>query len=102
MQKVINVIALLSGLTSATLIGGAGYFLMNKDKMIEEAKQQAIEEVTKTVTGSVTGKLPGMIKSAIPPIPPAPPAPEIPKFPSKTGPVLDFEKGFTGPAIPKP
>ena len=59
--------------------------------MIEEAKQKAIEEVTKTVTGAVTGKLPGMIKTAIPP---------MPKMPTKTGPVLDFEKGFTGSAVP--
>ena len=35
MQKLINVIALLSGLTSAALIGGAGYVLLNKDALIE-------------------------------------------------------------------
>ena len=91
MQKLINVIALLSGLTSAALIGGSGYLLLNKDALIEGFKKQAIEEVTKTVTGTVTGKLPGMVKSAIPP---------MPKMPTATGPVLDFEKGFTGPAVP--
>jgi len=91
MQKLINVIALLSGLTSAAVIGGGTYLYLNKDAMIERVKQEAIEEVTKTVTGTVTGKLPGMVKSAIPP---------MPKLPTKTGPVLDFEKGFTGPAVP--
>ena len=91
MQKVINGIALLSGLVSLGVVVSGTYLYLNKDRMIEEAKQQAIEEVTKTVTGAVTGKLPGMIKTAIPP---------MPKMPTKTGPVLDFEKGFTGSAVP--
>jgi len=91
MQKLINAIALLSGLTSVALIGGSAYVLLNKDALIESAKEEAIEEVTKTVTGTVTGKLPGMVKSAIPP---------MPKLPTKTGPVLDFEAGFTGGALP--
>ena len=46
MQKVINAIALLSGLTSAALIGGSAYVLINKDAMIESAKKAAIEQVT--------------------------------------------------------
>ena len=65
MQKVINIIALLSGLTSAALIGGAGYLLLNKDALIESAKKQAIEQVTK----SVTEALPGMIGGAMPKLP---------------------------------
>ena len=88
MQKLINIIALLSGLTSAAVIGGGTYLYLNKDAMIERVKQEAIEEVTKTVTGTVTGKLPGMVKSA------------MPNLPTKTGPVLDFEAGFTGKALP--
>ena len=87
MQKVINGIALLSGLVSLGVVAGGTYLYLNKDAMIEEARTKAIEEVTKTVTG----KLPVMIKTAIPP---------MPKMPTATGPVLDFEKGFTGPAVP--
>ena len=87
MQKLVNAIALLSGLVSLGVVGGGAYLFLNKDAMIEEARTKAIEEVTKTVTG----KLPGMIKTAIPP---------MPKMPTATGPVLDFEKGFTGPAVP--
>jgi len=88
MQKLINVIALLSGLTSAAVIGGGTYLYLNKDAMIERVKQEAIEEVTKTVTGTVTDKLPGMVNSS------------MPKLPTKTGPVLDFEAGFTGKSLP--
>ena len=65
MQKVINFIALLSGLTSAALIGGSAYVLLNKDAMIEGAKKQVIEQVT----ASVTEALPGMISGAMPEIP---------------------------------
>jgi hypothetical protein len=65
MQKVINVIALLSGLTSAALIGGSAYVLLNKDALIEQAKTAA----TKAATEAVAGALPGMIQGAMPKMP---------------------------------
>jgi len=65
MQKLINVIALLSGLTSAALIGGAGYVLLNKDALIDQAKTAA----TKAATEAVAGALPGMLESAMPKMP---------------------------------
>jgi hypothetical protein len=65
MQKLINVIALLSGLTSAALIGGSAYLLLNKDAMIEDVRGKVTEEVTKAVTEA----LPGMVDSAIPELP---------------------------------
>lgn len=75
MQKLINVIALLSGLTSLSLIGGGAYVLLNKEALIESAK----EKVTKEVTAAVTGALPGMIQGAMP---------EVPEIPSTTGSVI--------------
>ena len=77
MQKVINTIALLSGLTSLTLIVGSGYLLMNKDAMIEDIRKQATEQVTKAITEA----LPGIIDAALP---------EIPEMPTKTGGVVPF------------
>lgn len=65
MQKVINVVAILSGLTSVALIGGSAYLLLNKDAMIESAKEQVTKEVTKAVTGA----LPGLVNSAMPELP---------------------------------
>ena len=65
MQKVINVVAILSGLTSVALIAGSGYLLLNKDAMIESAKEQVTKEVTKAVTGA----LPGLVNSAMPELP---------------------------------
>ena len=65
MQKVINVVAILSGLTSAALIGGAGYLLLNKDALIDQAKDAA----AKAATEAVAGALPGMLDAAMPKMP---------------------------------
>ena len=75
MQKLINVIALLSVLVSVSLIGGSAYVLLNKDALIEGAKK----EVVKSATAAVSEALPGMIQGAMP---------EMPKV--------------TGPALPLP
>lgn len=91
MQKLINVVALLSGLTSLSLIGGSAYLLLNKDALIESAKEQAI----KAATESISEALPGMIQGA------------MPKMPEVTGGALPAAPGVgggapavTGPALP--
>ncbi len=87
MQKVINVIALLSGLTSAALIGGSGYLLLNKDALIDQAKNAA----TKAATEAVAGALPGMLDAAMPKMPEVT-GPDVPGVPAagKTGPAIPF------------
>ena len=91
MQKLINIVALLSGLTSLGLIGGSAYVLLHKDALIESAKGQAI----KAATESISEALPGMIQGA------------MPKMPSVTGGAVPAAPGVgggapavTGPAIP--
>ena len=76
MQKLINVVALLSGLTSLGLIGGSAYLLMNKDALIDQAKSAA----AKAATEAVAGALPGMIDDAMPELPSAT-GPGIPMMP---------------------
>lgn len=78
MQKLVNVIALLSGLVSLSVLGGGAYLYVNKDALIEDARAKA----TKAVTDAVTQALPGMVDAAMPEIP------EPPKFPTMTGPVM--------------
>ena len=77
MQKVINTIALLSGLVSLSVVGTGAYLYMNKDAMIEDIRKQATEQVTKAITEA----LPGIIDAALP---------EIPEMPTKTGGVVPF------------
>ena len=77
MQKVINTIAILSGLVSLSVVGAGAYLYMNKDAMIEDIRKQATEQVTKAITEA----LPGIIDAALP---------EIPEMPTKTGGVVPF------------
>ena len=79
MQKIVNIVALLSGLVSVGIVGGGTYLYLNKDALIESAKEQAIKQIT----SSVTEALPGMIQGA------------MPKIPSTTGGVMNSK-----PAIP--
>ena len=77
MQKVINTIALLSGLVSLSVVGAGAYLYVNKDAIIEDIKMKATVAVSKAVAES----LPGMIDEALP---------EIPEMPTKTGGVVPF------------
>ena len=77
MQKVINTIALLSGLVSLSVVGAGAYLYMNKDAMIEDIRKQATEQVTKAITEALSG----IIDAALP---------EIPEMPTKTGGVVPF------------
>ena len=87
MQEVINVIALLSGLTSAALIGGSIYVYTNLDRWAEEAK----ENLANAAVEAVTDALPGMLDSA------------MPALPEVTGPAIPAPAPTTtGPAIPLP
>ena len=65
MQKLVNVVALLSGLVSLGVVAGGSYLYLNKDAMIEDVRAKATEEITKAITEA----LPGMIDSAIPELP---------------------------------
>ena len=65
MQKVINVLALSSFVVSAAVVGGGVYVYLNKDAMIEDAK----EKITNAATEAIAGALPGLIDAAMPELP---------------------------------
>ena len=75
MQKVINLLAVLSFVGTAGIIGSGYYLYTQKDPIIEGLK----EKVTKAAVEGVTNALPGLLDSAVP---------ELPEV--------------TGPAIPMP
>jgi len=78
MQKVINVISLLSGLTSLVVVSGGAYLYVQKDTLIEQSR----ERVTAAITEAITEALPGMVDAAIPGVPemtgPSIPSPVMP------------------------
>ena len=65
MQKLINVLAVSSFVVSASVVGGGVYVYLNKDAMIENAK----EKITNAATEAIAGALPGLIDAAMPEIP---------------------------------
>ena len=72
MQKLINVLAVLSFLGTASIVGGGAYVYLNRDAIAENVK----EKVTKAATEAIAGALPGMLDTA------------VPKLPKTTGPAL--------------
>ena len=82
MQKVINVIALLSGLTSLAVIGGGVFIYSNIDKWKEEAR----ENLANAAVEAISEALPGLIDSSMSSVP------EVtgPALPSTTGPNINL------------
>tara|TARA_A100001201_G_scaffold12940_1_gene16243 strand:- start:187 stop:411 length:225 start_codon:yes stop_codon:yes gene_type:complete len=74
MQKVINVLAVLSFVGTAGIIGGGTYIFLQKDAIIDGIKKQ----VTEAAVEGVSGALPDLIDAA------------MPELPNTTGPSLPF------------
>ena len=81
MQKIINGIALLSGVVSIAVVGSAGYLYLNKDAIIEDIKGKVMESVMPDLGGG----LGEMIPSFTGPAAPAQATPSIPTSPIPEG-----------------
>ena len=77
MQKVINILAVVSFIGVTGIIGGGATVYLRRDAIIEDVKGK----ITAAVTETVTNALPGMLDSAMP---------EIPEVPTSTGGVMPF------------
>ena len=85
MQKLINVLALLSFTGTASIVGGGAYVYLNKDSIIENVKGQVVSAAAEAIAAA----LPGMLDSAMPELP-GTTGDAIPSLPSTTGPALPF------------
>jgi hypothetical protein len=65
MQKVINVLAVLSFLGTASIIGGGVYVYVSRDKIIDNVK----ERVSKAAAEAIAGALPDLLDAATPELP---------------------------------
>ena len=74
MQKILNIISVISFVLVAAITGGGifGYFWLTNEKNQEKLKQQLVEQVTKSI------KLPSLSSPALPTA--APTGISIPKF----------------------
>ena len=69
MQKIINGIAIASGVISLTGVGAVGVVYFNKDAIIENVKGKVMEAVMPSIGGGITDALPKSTGPAIPGIP---------------------------------
>ena len=74
MQKVINVLAVLSFLGTAGIIGGGYYLYTQKDPIVEGMKEKIVTAATKAISDA----LPDMLDAA------------MPELPNTTGPAVPF------------
>ena len=58
MQKIINVLAIASGLVSAAVVASGVFVYVNRDSIVDSIKSQAIEAVTGSLGGGLGGDLP--------------------------------------------
>jgi len=73
LQKIVNGIAIASGIISLTVVGTIGYVFIRKDAIIENVKSKVME----SVMGSVGDSLPDVVGDVLPDITgPAGPMPE--------------------------
>ena len=68
MQKIINIVALASGVVSIAVVGSGLFIYLQRDKLVDNVKSQVLK--------SVTGSLPGLVDT------------KMPSLPSATGPVM--------------
>tara|TARA_Y100000287_G_C13986755_1_gene240871 strand:+ start:161 stop:394 length:234 start_codon:yes stop_codon:yes gene_type:complete len=67
MQKLINILAVVSFVGVAGIIGGGATVYLRRDAIVEDVKGK----ITAAVTETVTKAIPGMLDSAMPELPSA-------------------------------
>ena len=80
LQKIINGIAIASGVVSITVVGAVGVVYFNKDAIIENVKSKVMESV---LPGGIGGALGGGGGLGLPS--PSTPTPEAPTSPIPLG-----------------
>ena len=66
LQKIVNGIAISSGLVSLTVVGVAGYVYIRKDAIIENVKSKVMESVMPDLGGSLGSIVPDFTGPAAP------------------------------------
>ena len=69
MQKIINGIAIFSGVVALSVVGIGGYVFIRKDAIIDSVKEKVMEAVMPNIGGGITDAIPKMTGDAIPNVP---------------------------------
>lgn len=87
MQKLINLLALFSFATSASIVGAGAYVYVNREALREEAKERITEAISTAMGGQLGSVLSGgvaapLAEDALPVPAPSLPTPSVPGLPS--------------------
>ena len=69
MQKIINGIAIFSGVVAPSVVGVGGYVFIRKDAIIDSVKEKVMDAVMPDIGGGITNAIPDMTGDAIPNVP---------------------------------
>ncbi len=69
MQKIINGIAIFSGVVALSVVGVGGYVFIRKDAIIDSVKEKVMDAVMPDIGGGITNSIPKMTGDAIPNVP---------------------------------
>ena len=78
MQKIVNGIAIASGIISLTVVGTIGYVFIRKDAIIENIKSKVMESVMPDIGGGIMNSIPSFTGPAAP-LQDAPSSPTMPE-----------------------
>ena len=81
LQKIVNGIAIASGVVSLAVVGSGGYLYLNKDAIIEDIKGKVMESVMPDLGGGLGEMIPSFTGDAAP----AQAKPSIPSSPIPEG-----------------
>tara|TARA_B100000212_G_scaffold80499_1_gene57567 strand:+ start:2695 stop:2913 length:219 start_codon:yes stop_codon:yes gene_type:complete len=70
MQKIINAIAISSGVVSLTVVIGGVSLYANRGKIIDSVKSQVMEQVSGALGGAISNSVPEITGPALP-LPPS-------------------------------
>jgi len=66
MQKIINGIAIFSGVVALSVVGVGGYVFIRKDAIIDSVKEKVMDAVMPDIGGGITDAIPDLTGPAIP------------------------------------
>ena len=66
MQKIINGIAIFSGVVALSVVGVGGYVFIRKDAIIDSVKEKVMDAVMPDIGGGITNAIPDLTGPAIP------------------------------------
>ena len=58
MQKIVNVVAVASGVVSLAVVGSGLFVFVNRDKLVDNVKSQVMDAVVGALTPAIDSQLP--------------------------------------------